>query len=52
MDIFFPLVSASFGVVIFCQDAPITCVSFPDVQVAPWVSPLRSSLWMPLEGGI
>lgn len=49
MDNFFSLVS--FGVAIFCQDASKTLLSFPDVQVVPWVSPLKSSLWMPLEEG-
>lgn len=47
----FPLVSDYFSVAIFYQDAAITLVSFPGVQVAPSVSPLRSSLWMPLEEG-
>lgn len=48
---FFPLILDYLSVAIFSRDAAITLVSFPGAQVAPSVSPLRSSLWMPLEAG-
>lgn len=47
---FFSLVSAYFSAAIFRQDAAMTLAFSPlYLQVALWVSPLKSSSWMQLE---